>query len=477
MNTPHRHDLQATLDHIIALLERQDLVVGLVHKQHQPRQELVESLVARQQTSELRRAVNQLHPADIAFVLERLAPERRLQVWELVDSRHDGAVLLEVSDAVRETLLADMDRGEIVQAAEGLDSDEIADLVPDLPSEVVPELLRRLERRDREQVQSALAFPEGSVGALMDFDVAVVREDVSLEVVLRYLRWRGELPDNSGLLMVVDRAGALKGTLALEALVTHDGETEVAAVMEREPVVFHTTDDAEEAAHAFDRYELITAPVVNVHGRLVGCLKVDAVVDLLREHSQKDLLAQAGLHEDEDLFAPVWRTARRRWAWLALNLLTAFIASRVIGQFEGTIERVVALAALMPIVASVGGNTGNQTLALMIQGLALQQISPGSFRHLLAREVGVSLVNGLLWGGVMGAFTWMLYGRPELAGIMLAAMVLNLLLAALAGVFIPLTLRRLGRDPVLGSSVLLTGLTDSLGFLIFLGLAALLLPA
>ncbi len=476
MSKARRHDLQATLDHITALLEKQDLVAGLVHKQHQPRQELVESLVARQQSTELRREVNALHPADIAFVLERLPPGRRLQVWDLVDSAHDGAVLLEASDAVRERLIADMDQGEIVQAAEGLDSDEIADLVPDLPREVVPELLRRLDRRGREEVRSALAFPEGSVGALMDFDITAVREDVALDVVLRYLRRRGRLSDNSGLLMVVDRDGVLKGTLALEALVTHEAETPVAALMEREPVTFHTTDEAVEAARAFDRYDLITAPVVNVHHRLVGCLKVEDMVDLLREHSQKEFLAQAGLREDEDFYAPVWRTARNRWGWLALNLLTAFIASRVIGQFEGTIEKVVALAALMPIVASVGGNTGHQTLALMIQGLALKQITPHSFRHLLARETGVSLVNGLIWGAVMGGFTWLLYGRAELAAIMLAAMVLNLVLAALAGAYIPLTLKRFGRDPVLGSSVFLTGLTDSMGFLIFLGLAALFLP-
>ncbi len=471
-STAQQRSQEHSLRHIVGLIERQELVENLVHRQPMARHELVESLVARQHLTELRREVNLLHPADIANVLESLPLERRLMVWNLVDHAHDGAVLLEVSDAVRETLVADMDHDEIVDAAGGLDSDEIADLVPALPKDAVREVLSRLDRKDREQVRSALLFPDGTVGALMDFDVPAVREDVSLDVVLRYLRRTGTLPDDSGPLMVVDRGGVLKGTLALSHLLTHAGETLVAEQMNRDPVVFRTTDPAQQAAQAFDRYDLIAAPVVNVHNQLVGCLKVDAVLDLLHENSQKELLAQAGLSEDEDLFAPVWRAGRGRWAWIALNLLTAFVASRIIGQFEATIEKVVALAALMPIVASVGGNTGNQTLALMIRGLALHQITSANFRHLLGKEVGISLMNGAVWGSAMGLFTWLLYGRPSLALIMLAAMILNLLLASLAGVYVPLVLRRIGRDPVMGSSVILTGITDSMGFLIFLGLAA-----
>jgi magnesium transporter len=245
--------------------------------------------------------------------------------------------------------------------------------------------------------------------------------------------------------------------------------------MIRDPVFFHTNDSARDAAQAFERYDLIVAPVVTVHNRLVGCIKVDAILDLIQEISQKDLLGQAGLSEDVDLFAPVWRAARSRWFWLALNLVTAFIASRVIGQFEDSIERIVALAALMPIVASVGGNTGNQTLALMIRGYALRQINPGNFRYLLLKEIAVALVNGLLWGSVMGGVTYLLYGQWPLAAIMFAAMVLNLLLAAFAGLLIPAALKAVRQDPALGSSILLTGLTDSMGFLIFLGLATLFL--
>jgi magnesium transporter len=280
------------------------------------------------------------------------------------------------------------------------------------------------------------------------------------------------LPAASDRLMVVDRGGVLRGTLGIAALVVHPGETSVAAVMDKQPVSFHTNDDAADAARAFERYDLIVAPVVNSHQQLVGCLKVDDMLDYLRQSSHKDVLAPVGLSEDEDLFAPPWRAARGRWAWIALNLFTAFVASRVIGQFEGTIERIVALAALMPIVASVGGNTGQQTLALMIQGMALKQVNSGNFRYLVSKEVGVALINGVLWGGVMGAITWTLYGQLPLGVIMFAAMVLNLLLAALTGALVPMALRRIGQDPALGSSIILTGFTDSFGFLIFLGLAA-----
>jgi magnesium transporter len=471
----HPRNLEAALAHIQFLLDKQELVQEVVHKTEMPRHELVENLVERQQTEELRRQINSLHPADIAYVLESLPFERRRRIWELVDASHDGAVLLEVSDAVRPTLIADMDREELVDAAEQLETDEIADLVPDLPKDEVPELLEKLNLEDRAQLQSALSFPEGSVGALMDFDVVMVREDVTLDVVLRYLRRRGELPAASNQLMVTDRAGSLRGILPVEALLVHDGEERVADVMIRDPVYFHTNDSASDAAQAFERYDLIVAPVVTVHNRLVGCIKVDAILDLIQEGSQKDLLGQAGLSEDVDLFAPVWRAARSRWFWLALNLVTAFIASRVIGQFEDSIEKVVALAALMPIVASVGGNTGNQTLALMIRGYALRQINPGNFRFLLLKEIAVALVNGVLWGAVMGGITYLLYGQWPLAAIMFAAMVLNLLLAAFAGLLIPAALKAVRQDPALGSSILLTGLTDSMGFLIFLGLATLFL--
>jgi magnesium transporter len=477
MASPSHPNLDNSLAQIRSLLNKQELVRGLVHKTEMRRHEVVEDLVARQIRNELRRQINHLHPADIAHLLETLRTDARRTLWDLVDSRYAGAVLLELSDPVRSSLIEAIPAEELVDAAEHLDSDDIADLVPDLPGDVVHGLLQRLNHENRTQVQSVLAFPEDSVGALMDFDLAAVREDVSLDVVLRYLRRRGRLPEASDRLMVVDRDGLLRGTLGIEALLVHPGETRVAAVMENDPVRFQTNDDAADAAQAFERYDLIVAPVVNAHQQLVGCLKVDAMLDYLRESSHKDVLGPVGLSENEDMFAPPWQAARGRWAWIALNLFTAFVASRVIGQFEATIEKIVALAALMPIVASVGGNTGQQTLALMIQGMALKQVDSGNFRDLLSKEVGVALINGVLWGGVMGAITWALYGRLSLGVIMSAAMVLNLLLAAMAGALVPMVLKRTGQDPALGSSIILTGFTDSFGFLIFLGLAATFLGA
>lgn len=469
--------IDQSLTRIRDLLAKQALVRDLVHKTETRRHDVVEGLVQRQQRNELQRQINQLHPADIAHVLETLRADERLVLWELVDRRFAGAVLLELSDPVRRSLIDSIPHEQLVGVAERLESDDIADLAPDLPGDVVHRVLQSLDYEDRSQVQSVLAFPEDSVGAQMDFDLVAVRTDVTLDVVLRYLRRRGSLPSGTDRMMVVDRDGMLRGTLKVDALVLHSGEALVADVMDAEPVCFHTTDYAADAARAFERYDLIVAPVINTHGRLVGCLKVDDMLDHLREASHKDVLASVGLTEDEDLFAPPWLAARGRWAWLALNLLTAFIASRVIGQFEGTIEKIVALAALMPIVASVGGNTGHQTLALMIQGLALKQVDTANFRHLLMKEVSVALINGVMWGGIMGVLTWMLYGQPALGAIMFAAMVLNLLLAALSGGLVPMGLKRAGQDPALGSSIILTGITDSFGFLIFLGLAAVFLGA
>ncbi|MBZ0172265.1 MAG: magnesium transporter, partial [Phycisphaerales bacterium] len=336
-------------------------------------------------------------------------------------------------------------------------------------------IMSTLDSRDRSQVREVLAFPEGTVGALMEFDMVTVREDVALDVVLRYLRRLGELPEVVDQLFVVDRIGEFKGILRLKDLLTHDPEHLVGEVMIREPLVFSTDDPARDAVAAFERYDLVSAPVVNLHERLTGVLRVDAVMDFMSEAAENERLRQVGLREDEDLFAPMWRSTRNRWPWLAINLLTAFVASRVIGVFEGTIERLVALATLMPIVASLGGNTGNQTIALVVRGLALDQINRANVLHVVGKEVGISIVNGLLWGAVVGLVTVFLYGKPGIGLVMALAVVLNLLIASVAGVFIPIVLHARGRDPVLGASVMLTFITDAMGFLIFLGLAAVLL--
>ena len=465
------------LEHIRTVLKTQAVERDLADRSAGPRHQLQGDLLLRQQRGTLWREINQLHPADIAFVLENLPFDDRRDVWQQVDASHNGAVLLEVSDAVRANLLQQMDSTRVLDAARHLDSDEIADLVPALPDEVVPSLMERLEATDRARVQSALAFPPGSVGSLMEFDVTAVRADVGLDVVLRWLRRRGTLPQGTDMLPVVDRGGYLQGVLRLDTLLTHPGDEPVSRAMRRDALAFHSNDSAADAAHAFERYDLIAAPVTNLHGELVGLLKVEAVVDHIRAVSQSELLSQAGLRDDEDLFAPVWQSARNRGLWLALNLITAFVASRVIGHFEHAIEQIVALAALMPIVAAVGGNTGNQTLALVIRGLALGKIDTGTSGRLLVKETAVGLVNGLLWGGTMALVTLVLYQDVGIATIMFVAMLLTLTLAALAGALIPTMLRRFGQDPAYGSAILVTGFTDSLGFFVFLGLAARFLTA
>lgn len=423
----------------------------------------------------LRRKLDSMHPADIAYVLESLPLEERLVVWNLVRTERDGEILLEASDAVRETLIRSMDAQELVAAAEQLETDEIADLAPDLPEEVIHDVFQALPIEEREQLRAAMSYPEDSVGALMDFEVVSVREDTRIDAVTRYLRRFDRLPDHTDQIFVVDRDERLKGCLPLSKLIVSELEHAVAGVMADELVTLRPDDKAQEAAKAFERYDLVSAPVIDEQGRLVGRVTVDSVVDFIRSRSESELLSQAGLREEEDVFSSVWASVKNRWSWLAINLVTALIASRVIGIFEHSIEKLVALAALMPIVAGIGGNSGNQTITLIVRSMALGQVQREHAHKLLAKELWVSLLNGLIWGSALGLVTYWLYEKLSLAVVMMGAMTLNLVLAATAGVLIPLTLVRLRRDPALGSSVMITAITDSGGFFIFLGLATVFL--
>jgi magnesium transporter len=416
-----------------------------------------------------------LHPADIADLLEGIPPDQRHAVWALVPPAQDGEILLEVAEAVRADLIREMDARELVAAARTLDIDDIADLIPDLPDEVIAEILFAMDKQDRQRLDAVLSYAEDTAGGIMNVDTVTVRENITLEVVLRYLRQRGELPEHTNSLFVVDRGDHLMGILPLSRLLTHSPYARVSQVMEREVVKFTALAPAREVAAAFERYNLITAPVVDERDRLLGRITVDDVVDVIREEADREILNLAGLHEEEDLFAGVWQSVRNRWQWLAVNLVTAFIASRVIGLFETSIERLVALAALMPIVAGIGGNSGNQTITMIVRALALGQIQLANARKLFAKEIGVSLINGIMWGGLLGVLAYALYGNVSLGVVMTAAMTLNLMLAAIAGVVIPMIRYKLGRDPAIGASVMVTAITDSGGFLIFLGLATLFL--
>lgn len=482
MTVPHEPTRSATpqehLDAVGRVLAKLRVVEGLASRAEAVSDAAAppeRSPVERENLAELRARLDALHPADVAFVLEGLPLDDRLVVWGLVRSDRDGEILLEVSDAVRDTLLADMDSAEMVAAARTLDADEIADLAPDLPQEVVQDIIESQDDEERAQLQSALSYPEGSVGALMDFEVVSIRDDVTCEVALRYLRRFEELPAQTDAVFVTDPLGHLRGALSFKRLLVSDLQTPVEQLIDREVMSFLPDADASEAATAFERYDLVCAPVVSADRRIIARLTVDSVLTYVRERQEAQALGSAGLREEEDLFSSVWTSAKNRGPWLALNLCTAFVASRVVGAFEGSIEKLVALAALMPIVAGIGGNAGNQTTALIVRALALEKVSAATARRLLAKEAGIALLNGALWGGVLGVVAWALYDNVALGGVMGLAMMLNLLVAALAGLLIPLSLERFGRDPAIGSSVFLTFVTDSMGFFIFLGLATALL--
>ena len=390
MSSPPPRTLEATpqehLEAIERLVHKHRVVEQLLERQreqgHHPAVH-AESHPHRQNLAELRRRLERMHPADVAYVLENLPLEERLLAWEQVTADR-GEILLEVSDAVRESLLADMDNEEIVAATQDLDADEIADLAPDLPHEVVQDIIEAQDVEDRAELQTALSHPEGTVGALMDFEVVSIRDDVTCEVALRYLRRFDELPGQTDALFVVDREDRLKGTLPLKRLLVTDPDVELSGLYDRDVVHFEPEDDADEAAEAFDRYDLVSVPVVDSDTRVVGRLTVEAVLDYVRERQEAQELGKVGLREEEDLFASVWASAKNRGPWLALNLCTAFIASRVVGAFEGSIEKLAALAALMPIVAGIGGNSGNQTITLIVRALALGQVSAANARRLAA---------------------------------------------------------------------------------------------
>ena len=473
-NDNKTEDPKQYLQRVIYLLSKNKLVAGFVQMQDQ-RQELGESLIHRQNLSELQGLLDILHPADIAYILESLPLDERLLVWEMVKADRDGEILLETSDAVRETLIATMDSSELVAATGQLDADEIADLAPDLPSDVLDDLFQNLPIEEREQLRAAMSYPEDAVGALMDFDMVTVRGDVTLEVVLRYLRRLEELPDHTDQLFVVDRNEKLIGVLPINILLINDPDAKVSEMMSEKMTRLHPEDKAQQATHAFERYNLVTAPVVDTNDKLLGRVTVNEVMDFIREESENEALNLAGLREEEDLFAPVWKSIKNRWMWLAINLATAFIASRVIGVFEGSIEKLVALAALMPIIASIGGNSGNQTITMIVRALALGHLNTSNARKLFAKEIGVSAVNGLVCGSVVGLFAFLIYDNVSLSLVMTMAMTLTFLLAAILGVLVPLTLYKFGRDPATGSNVVVTAVIDSGGFFIFLGLATILL--
>lgn len=422
-----------------------------------------------------RMMLNSLHPAEIARLLESLPLEQRDLVWELVDPQQEGDVLLYVNDAVRDRLIEQMGIHELVAATAGLDTDDLADFLYDLPETVNREVLQSMDAQDRQRLESVMSYPEDTAGGLMNIDTVTVRADVTLDVVLRYLRRRGKLPEATDNLYVVSRDDKYQGMLSLTDLLTHATTMTVAELMGRDGKAIPATLPEKEVAYLFEQHDLVSAPVIDVEGRLLGRITIDDVVDVIREEAERSLMNMAGLQEEQDMFAPVATSTRRRAVWLGVNLLTALLASWVIHLFDATIEKMVALAVLMPIVASMGGVGGTQTLTLVIRGMALGQIGGSNARRLLSRELAVGALNGVIWALVLSVVTSVWFDSYQLGAIIAAAILINLSFAALVGVGLPLVLRKAGIDPALAGGVLLTTFTDVIGFMAFLGLATIFL--
>ncbi len=422
------------------------------------------------------RMINALSTGEIAHLLESVPPAERSILWNLVDDEYEGEILVQVTDDVREDLISQMDRSRLLSATEGLDIDDLADLVENLPYTITPEILASLDSQHRKRLEAVLSYPDDTAGHLMNIDTVTIRPEVTLDVVLRYLRQLGSnVPGDTDSLIVVNRQDKYLGTLRLSALVSNDPSESVAEVMSMEPKPILATTPESDVARQFEQLDLISAPVVNEEGLLLGRITIDDIVDVIREEGEHQFMSQAGMSEDEDMFAPVMLSARRRALWLGINLLTAIMASWVIGLFEATIDKVVALAVLMPIVASMGGIAGSQTLALTIRGLALGQLTGSNRRWLIFKEISVGSINSLIWAIVVAVIAGFWFNSIELSLLIATAMGINLVIAALMGTIVPIFLHRIGIDPALAGSVLLTTVTDIVGFFAFLGLATVFL--
>ena len=419
--------------------------------------------------------IGSLHPSEIARLLESLPQTERAVIWEMVDDEIGGDVLVELVDEVRDGLIESMQTDEVIAALDGMEVDDLADLVADLPEALTREVIKSLDQQDAERLHAVLSYDEESAGGLMNVDVVTVRPDVSLEVVLRYLRARGDIPDGTDSIYVVNRENEYFGSLFLSRLLSLDPDQMVAEVMSTEiqPIPAHTP--SEEVVWEFENRDLLSAPVVDQDNRLVGRITVDDIVDVIRDEAEHSLMGAAGLDEEDDMFAPVVQSAQRRALWLGINLATAFLAASVVDLFQTTLDKIVLLAVLMPVVPSMGGVAGSQSLVVITRAMALGQIDKNNARGILRKELLVGLLNGLGWSLVVALFTYLWFGQWAVGAVIAGAMVINMAIAALAGFSVPLVLKRMRIDPALAGGVVLTTITDVVGYMAFLGLGALFL--
>ncbi len=423
----------------------------------------------------VKRIANALSASELADLLESLPPEPRNQVWGLIEASSEGAVLVHLNDEVRGSLIKSMADQDLVAATSDLDLDDLADIIDDLPDQVSEQILSDMDREDRERLERVLSYPEDSAGGLMNPDALTVRADVTLDVVLRYLRRRGELPAFLDHIFVADRDGHYLGRLAIGDLLTKDPRLKVRDVIDAAAQAVPVDMDAHEVANLFEHLDWVSAPVVDERNTLLGTITIDDVVDVIRDEADHSMLSMAGLDEEDDMFAPVIASSKRRAVYLGLNLVTALFASYFISIFGATIEQVVALAILMPAVASMGGIAGTQTLTLIVRGIAVGQVGPDNTRPLLTQELAIGLLNGLLWAVVIALIAVVWFNDLKLAGVVACAIFANLIAGALAGVLVPIVLRRMDIDPALAGGMVLTTVTDVVGFVSILGLGTLIL--
>ncbi len=416
-----------------------------------------------------------LTPSEIANILESLPPHKRKLLWNIIDPNFAGDVLIELNEEVRQSLIQDMDINEIISATENLDIDDLADFIQSLPNTLTSEALQKMDEEDRERVEKVLSYPEDTAGGLMDTDTITVRSDVTIDVVLRYLRLKGNIPRHTDMLFVTDRFGKFQGTLSIRSLLTSDPDKKVEEVMRTNVKTITPDLSAHDVALLFEEQDLISVVVLDENQHVLGRVTIDDVVDVIRDEAEHSVMSMAGLDEESDLFAPILSSARKRAVWLGINLITAFLASSVIGLFSDVLDKIVALAVLMPIVANMGGIAGTQTLTIVIRGQALGQITNSNGRWFMMKEIGIAWVNSLLWALIAAVAVYLWFDDKSLALVIAAAMMINLIFAAFSGVAIPFILKYLNMDPALGGGVILTTITDVVGFVSFLGLASMIL--
>ena len=423
---------------------------------------------------EAKHQIKELHPGEIARLLEAIQPKERTVIWPGIEILMQGEVLKEVNEDVQSQLIGEMSVEDLVKATEKLDTDDLADIVPNLPESAVHSLLLTLDFKHRERLNKILSYPEDSAGGLMNIDFISVRPDVTIRVVIRYLRLLKEMPVDTDQIFIVDRDFNYLGSLLITTLLTEEPEKIVTSLINNDASkpINAETDEAE-VALMFEQRNLISAPVIDENNQLVGRITIDDVVDVIRDQAEHSVMSMVGLDEDEDVFAPIFQSSKRRSVWLGVNLITAFIAVYFIGLFEATLQQKIALAILMPVVASMGGIAGTQTLIIVTRGIATGRVTSANIKTLINKEVAVSGLNGIIWSIVIGLITYYWFSDLLLSLVIALAIITNLLVAAFSGAFLPLALTKLKIDPALAGGVILTTITDVIGFVAFLGLAAL----